>query len=63
MESRRQEHETQESEKDLIVSEWRQVLTPTYPFLHFNYHPLTTPFHHHILLASTINPPPSISIN
>jgi hypothetical protein len=35
MESRRKEQETQESEyrnKDITVSERRQVLTPTFPF-------------------------------
>jgi hypothetical protein len=62
MESRRHE---QEMNEDIIVNEWRQVLTPTYPFSllflpslkHFPYH------HHYILLASTINPPPFTSIN
>jgi hypothetical protein len=59
MEPERQEQKTQELDKDIIVSEWRQVLTPTYPSLHFKQPSLNhLPFHHHhILLAFTINLP------
>jgi hypothetical protein len=42
MESRRQEQETQESDENTIVSEWRQVLTPTYPYLSTIHLPSTT---------------------
>jgi hypothetical protein len=28
----RQEQEAQESDEDIIINEWRQVLTPTYPY-------------------------------